>query len=344
MNDVVAAVDDRGAHELPAVVHHFANAPAEMLGAILDQSLDCIKLIGPGGKLDFMNRNGRCAMEIDDFAAIAGRDWWDLWPAEVQPLIHEALARARAGDSFRFEAFCPTAKGSPRWWEVSVSPLHDEAGALQGVVSVSRDISDRIAARELRETTAAELRHRLQNAYTLAGAIVSSTAKGSHEHEAFAADVLNRLQRLGAAQSLLLESEERVDLAVLLGRLTEPFCGQDCELRFNGIPAVQLAEDDVRILALTIGELSTNSNKYGALRHGGSIDISGSANGRRLGLTWTERSRAPNAEAPNGRGSGHRLIDRALRARGGEFEIRWQADGPEASLTLPLFDWHEGAD
>ena len=73
----------------------------------------------------------------------------------------------------RFEAFCPTAKGEPRWWDVTVSPLRDEHGELRGLISISRDVSADVRARELRETTAAEMKHRLRNAYALTSAIVT---------------------------------------------------------------------------------------------------------------------------------------------------------------------------
>lgn len=51
-----------------------------MLAAILDQSADCIKVISSQGTVDYMNRNGQCAMEIDDFCAVAGQLWTSLWP------------------------------------------------------------------------------------------------------------------------------------------------------------------------------------------------------------------------------------------------------------------------
>lgn len=327
-----------GEHDLPAVTRHFASASADMLGAILDQSLDCIKLIGPTGRLDFMNRNGRCAMEIEDFAAVAGRHWWELWPEEAQPLIREAVEHARAGRNFRFEAFCPTAKGSPRWWEVSVSPLMAGDGSLQGIVSVSRDVTERIAARELRETAAAEMRHRLQNAYTLAGAIVQACARGSAERESFAQEILGRLEQLSVAQSLLLEHDgrERLTLATLVERLLEPFRGTHCTIDLAPLPDLPLAEDEVRVLALTVGELSTNSNKYGALRHGGSIALEAELQQGALRLHWSERSAGPPATGVRGQGSGHRLIERALRSRGGRLDLDWRDDGPEATVTLPL--------
>jgi len=328
------AVDIAG--NLPALTQHFASASASMLAAILDQSTDCIKVLGPAGQLDYMNRNGRCAMEIEDFDAVAGRDWWELWPEASQGLVRDAVARAQAGESHRFEAFCPTAKGSPRWWEVSVSPLRDDSGELQGIISVSRDITDRVATRDLRETAAAEMRHRLQNAYTLAGAIVSATAKGSPERELFATEVLGRLQQLGAAQTLLLEGGQ-VHLDTLLHRLTEPFAGQDCELRIDPTPSLILNEDDVRVLALAVGELSTNSNKYGALRHGGAIlvETSVTADGN-LCLHWAERSAGLHQQPATTSGKGHKLIERALRSRGGSLDLDWRPDGPDATLLLPL--------
>ena len=78
--------------DFPNIVNSFRAASNDMLAAVLDQSADCIKVIGPDGTLDFMNRNGRCAMGIDDFAQVAGKNWWDLWPAEAQPLIQGAIA------------------------------------------------------------------------------------------------------------------------------------------------------------------------------------------------------------------------------------------------------------
>ena len=158
--------------DFPTIVNSFHSASNDMLAAILDQSADCIKVIGPDGTLDFMNSNGRCAMGIDDFALVAGKNWWDLWPEEAQPLIRDAIAHARNGKNSRSKPFARTAKGDPKWWDVSVAPLRDEAGELKGLISVSRDISADIVARQLRETTAAEMKHRLQNAYALTSAIV----------------------------------------------------------------------------------------------------------------------------------------------------------------------------
>ena len=151
--------------DFPSLSASFATASNEMLAAVLDQSADCIKVIGPNGSLDFMNRNGRCAFGIDDFNLVAGKDWWDMWPTESQHLVRNAIVTARDEGRARFEAYCPTTKGEPRWWDVTVSPLRDERGEVRGLISISRDVSADVRARELRDTTAAEMKHRLRNAY-----------------------------------------------------------------------------------------------------------------------------------------------------------------------------------
>ena len=153
-----------------------------MLAAMLDQSADCIKVIGPDGTLDFMNRNGRCAMGIDDFALVAGKNWWDLWPEEAQQLMRDAIAKARDGKAGAVRSVLPDRQGRAALvGRLRVAPLHDEEGELRGLISISRDMSADMRARELRETTAAEMKHRLQNAYALTSAIVMASARGRDE-------------------------------------------------------------------------------------------------------------------------------------------------------------------
>lgn len=326
--------------DFPSIATTFANASEGMLAAVLDQSADCIKVIGPDGTLDFMNRNGRCAMEIDDFTLVAGRLWWELWPEDTRPAVREAFARASAGEQVRFEAFCPTAKGTPRWWDVSVSPLRDAAGALQGLVSISRDVSDTVGTRQLRDATAAEMRHRLQNAYALTSAIITTTARGSPERESFARELVDRLQKLGVAQSLLLDADRlgAPTLDILVRRLTEPFCGPHCALSVGALPALPLDEIQLRTLALAIGELSTNSNKYGALGHGGAIAVTAALDADVLTLRWSETSDVPVGATSRDGGAGFTLIRRSLASTNGALTLSWRDDGLDVALTMPGFE------
>jgi PAS domain S-box-containing protein len=108
---------------------------------LFESSPDCAKVLDLDGKLQSMNQNGRCVMEIDDFNSVCGTAWPDLWPEDARPKLYEALEQARRGELGHFVASCPTAKGTPKWWDVRVTPIHDRDGLLQGFLSVSRDVT-----------------------------------------------------------------------------------------------------------------------------------------------------------------------------------------------------------
>lgn len=119
--------------------------------AIFESSVDCVKMLDTGGMVLAMNRNGQCLMEIDDFSAVAGRPWASLWPTEAGDAIRHAIGEALAGRTGHFEAFCPTAKSTHKWWDVIVTPVHGADGRLEKILSISRDITEvRRANEELR--------------------------------------------------------------------------------------------------------------------------------------------------------------------------------------------------
>ena len=98
-----------------------------------------------------MNRNGLCAMEIDDFKTIQGAHWASLWTDENQQAIDAAVSAARSGQSYTLNLACPTAKGAARWWDVTVSPIVGEQGDVIRILSVSRDITEaRYATEKMR--------------------------------------------------------------------------------------------------------------------------------------------------------------------------------------------------
>lgn len=108
---------------------------------VVECSPDCLKVIDSEGRLQFMNFNGLCQMEIDDFSNFKNKNWWTLWGAENEDLVKEALNKALKGENAQFTAFCPTAKGTPKWWDVMVSPVTKSEAAVQQLISVSRDIT-----------------------------------------------------------------------------------------------------------------------------------------------------------------------------------------------------------
>eukprot|EP01136_Pigoraptor_vietnamica_P044426 Opistho-1_new@21167 len=118
------------------------------LAAVLDQSVDCVKIIGLLGEVRYMNANGMCAMEIDDFSTVAGQQWADFWPEETQSVIRASYSEAELGKPVRFRAFCPTQKGTARWWDVTVSAVKNDLGEHAGYLAVSRDATENQTSRD----------------------------------------------------------------------------------------------------------------------------------------------------------------------------------------------------
>lgn len=114
---------------------------AGLAHTLLDSSLDCVKLFDRQGRLVAMNRQGLIVMEIDDLSYLLGQNWENLWPEECKPLIRSMLQAALDGETIDFSAYCPTAKGTPRWWDVRVAPVRNDRGVIDGVLCIGRDVT-----------------------------------------------------------------------------------------------------------------------------------------------------------------------------------------------------------
>lgn len=116
----------------------------QIYSILMDATPDCVKVLDLEGKILHINTPGLCAMEVDNFSRVFQQQWWTLWPEEAHLDIKQSIARAVKGEACSFEAYCPTAKGTPKWWDVSVSPVRDAvSGQVGQLVSVSRDITRR---------------------------------------------------------------------------------------------------------------------------------------------------------------------------------------------------------
>jgi PAS domain S-box-containing protein len=309
----------------------FRNAPEVMLGAVLDQSPDCIKILSSDGTLDYMNKNGQCAMEIDDFSSVAGLPWVSLWPSESRAAIESALEQAASGRPAHLQLECPTAKGNPRWWNLSVTSFTTESGQ-KGFISISRDVTDAVRAQHNADAVAAEMRHRLGNAYHIVGSLLSSFARGDPEKESFAGEMITRLNALAAAQSMRADEGE-YDLRSMIEALVLPYETPAAPIRLDALPDCSLQREEVSALSMVFGELCVNSIKHGALGAGGGVAITGACSAIEIDLVWSERSNKPVREHERSGGQGLRIMQRVLAARQGSIDYTWHADGLDAKLS-----------
>lgn len=304
---------------------------------LFDQSEDCIKLIDPDGNLQFMNCNGQQAMEIEDFSGFVGCGWSELWPESSRALVTEAIDAAMTGQVSRFEAFCPTAKGTPKWWEVTVSPIHGEDGQVAAVLSSSRDITVRKQQDEQLSTMALEMRHRVRNSYAISAALVRLLGRDDPNTREFAALMADRFLQLAEVQSDLLEVGT-VRLDAVVERMLSVF-GMPTTIEAVSIPPVELDEKQARAIVVVLGEMATNSLKYGALSGRGRMALMATNENDTLKIDWRETLTAASAghtATSRSGGSGRALKERMLATVNGALEVDVSEQGYAAKVILPL--------
>lgn len=320
-----------------------------VLRALLEQSADCIKLISLTGEVEYMNHNGLAAMEICDETQVLGAQWVDFWPAETAPKVAAALEAARCGETTRFEGFCQTMAGSPRWWHVAVSPVREDEGRITHILAASRDISDLVTQREdvasrLRDAEdavayegakAGEMRHRMKNLLTVVSSLVKFQARAASSAQDLAQKVDARLRALGRAQDLIA-ARRTVPEAGLLREVTRLLddIGAVEAISIECSADRPVCDQAIETISLILSELQTNAMKHGAL-----ADPEGQVDLRILhheadfiALEWQETAARPIA-APADGGNGLVLLKR-MGSAAGAAQFDWHPTGLHARMTV----------
>jgi len=304
---------------------------AAFLETVLNASRDCIKVLSMDGELLFMNRGGLAVMEIDDFETVRGSAWQSFWKGDFHQAALDAVSLAKSGGTGQFTGLADTLRGSPRWWDVTVTPIFGGGGTRPShLLSISRDITATRTVQLQSELLSLELNHRVKNLLAIVGAIASQTftAADRASVDAFTA----RLVALGDAQGLLVNTAwQSASITEIVDRGLLPHAPEGRASRSG--PDLILSAKEALALALAIHELATNAVKYGSLSNAsGSIDVAWAVNEDRLTFRWTE-SGGPDVETPSRSGFGSRIIKRNLA---GEFKGDVDVDYRPTGLVLTL--------
>jgi PAS domain S-box-containing protein len=125
---------------------------------IIDSSNDCIKVVDFEGNLLSMSIGGQKLLEIDDITVYINKSWIDFWKGQDYEDAVEAISQAKNGNVGIFTGYCATEKGTPKWWEIIVSPIKDAQGNVFRLLALSRDITERKHTEEA--LLATEIRYR----------------------------------------------------------------------------------------------------------------------------------------------------------------------------------------
>lgn len=117
---------------------------------ILETIPDCIKVLDLQGKILYLNSFGQDLLDLRDPSYLNVR-LVELWQNGDRQQLEQAIDIALSGQISKFEGYCPLKNGTPKWWEVIITPRFDANGQVERLLAVSRDISDRQQAEQERD-------------------------------------------------------------------------------------------------------------------------------------------------------------------------------------------------
>lgn len=120
----------------------------QLISCFNDSTTDCVKVLDGDATLLSFSEHGYRMMEIDNPKDVIGKNWLDFWQGEMSAKVQNAFEKARNGEFAYFEGYCPTFKGTPKWWQVSIVPLKYMDGNIEWILAMSRDVTELHTLRE----------------------------------------------------------------------------------------------------------------------------------------------------------------------------------------------------
>jgi PAS domain S-box-containing protein len=243
-------------------------------------------------------------------------------------------SNAQQTQIFEYRVLDP--EGSERWLRVYAHVIFDGARAVSAV-GTCEDITERKRWETTQKLLLEELNHRVKNTLATIQAIAGQTLRATKNPSDFVTAFSGRLQSLGIAHSLLIQSSwEGADLTDIA---RDQLAMRDTDRIVLSGPRVFLTPRLALHMALILHELGTNARKYGALSGStGGVALSWSVERsgvQMLDMEWQERE-GPPVTAPTSAGFGMRLIERSIKPLGGETRVEFAPAGFACRIRLPL--------
>lgn len=280
--------------------------------AIINSSVDAIYSLTPEGTIRTWNP---AAERLYGYTAqeVLGRNVNILFPPQQES--NPTLTHARLLEEKRphHETVRISKSGKLIDVAISVAPIQNADGEVEGISVIARDITDQKRAQDHIQFLLRETSHRSKNLLAIIQAIAAQTARSTGTIEQFQTRFIQRLHAISLCHDLLFSEDwKRANLADLVRLQLSPFVGPGSRMTLEG-PDVFLTSEAAQSLALALHELSTNATKYGALSvPTGNVNITWELenNGvdRRLHLSWRERN-GPRVTPPSHSGFGSTVID-----------------------------------
>jgi two-component sensor histidine kinase len=277
----------------------------------------------------------------------ARENWAELWD-DLEPLLRRVLETGETVFA-KDRPFYIERHGYPEnvYFDISYSPVRDEAGKVGGVLCIVSETTERVVAEERQRLLLRETNHRLKNLFAMVDAMISLSVRSARTPQEFAQALRGRLAALLRAKELVRPgimgaehaASERTTVDALVRTILLPYDDDTARERISATgPDVPVGANAVTSLALALHESATNAVKYGALSEpNGVIHIKWETQGDDFRLEWEETGGPAIVVTPNAHGFGSVLTERSIVSQlGGKIEYDWQRTGLKLRMTVPL--------
>lgn len=121
----------------------------EFVRRIIESGVDCVMILDPQGRLEYISPSGQQALEITNLSNFLGRSWVEFWKEEDRPRVEAALAAARAGGIGSFQGDCSTPQGTRKFWDERITPVRGNDGQVEQLIAVARDLTELRQAQQI---------------------------------------------------------------------------------------------------------------------------------------------------------------------------------------------------
>jgi two-component sensor histidine kinase len=277
----------------------------------------------------------------------ARENWAELWE-DLEPLLRRVLETGETVFA-KDRPFYIERHGYPEnvYFDISYSPVRDEAGKVGGVLCIVSETTERVVAQERQRLLLRETNHRLKNLFAMIDAMINLSVRSARTPQEFAQTLRGRLAALLRAKELVRPgimgtehaASERTTVDAVVRTILQPYDDDASRERISASgPDVVVGANAVTSLALALHESATNAVKYGALSEpNGAIRIKWETQGDDFRLDWEETGGPAIVITPSAHGFGSVLTERSIVSQlGGKIEYDWQRNGLKLRMTVPL--------
>lgn len=271
------------------------------------------------------------------------KSWAELVHPEDRQWVMESLRRLRGGERIdhEFRVVRPS-DGQLRWIHNTDFPLLDEAGRVQRIAGIGKDVTEQRRAAEHQRMLLAELQHRVRNILAVVRSVARRSSGSSETVEDYAMHLDGRINALARTQAVLTRTPgEGVSLEGLISDELLAYAASDEQLSVCG-PEVRLQPKAAETLGLAVHELATNAVKYGALssergRVAVAWTMAPDSEVPILRLEWRETGVSVVSSGPRRRGFGQELIERTVPYElGARAELAFEPGGVCCRIDMPM--------